>query len=278
MNGASEEATRMVGRCRYARVARLVNFVSLLLLLRLLSGELARERALLKKSKTSLALSEALLDNLVVLLSKSLRLGNAAFLLLLLSTLASDASRSNKTLNLGVSVSGVGLTGLLVDALDGAANDEAAEILLLVKLQELAQGGSALGVVGLGAVDVGETIDFLSTLLNNDEVKNGDLGGDNATTNGLALAFTSLAGAVARLTLGEQETNTVLSEDTLLHGETLEIVTTSDLKEVTFPVAAEDSTIDNLGDALLNESANDMLILDVEDLLSARDRVCDVEL
>ncbi len=69
-----------------------------------------------------------------------------------------------------------------------------------------------------------------------------DVGTDDATTNGLALALTGAAGAVARVTLGEKETNTVGEEDTLLHGETLLVVTTTDAEDVTGPLLTEGST------------------------------------
>jgi hypothetical protein len=58
-------------------------------------------------------------------------------------------------------------------------------------------------------------------LLDNDEVEGANVGTDDATTDRLALALTGTAGAVARVTLGKEELDTVGNKDTLLERETL---------------------------------------------------------
>ena len=78
-----------------------------------------------------------------------------------------------------------------------------------------------LGAKALGEDLVGETRDVVLTLLDNDEGEGTDVGANDASSDGLALALSRLAGAVARVALREEELNTVGDEDTLLEGESL---------------------------------------------------------
>jgi hypothetical protein len=56
------------------------------------------------------------------------------------------------------------------------------------------------------------------------------------------------------VTLGHQETNTVGQKNTLLHGETLLIVTTRDTEDVTLELVTERVTRDLLGHTLIIET------------------------
>jgi hypothetical protein len=56
------------------------------------------------------------------------------------------------------------------------------------------------------------------------------------------------------VTLGHQKTNTVRQENTLLHGETLLIVTTRDTENVTLEFVTERITRDFLGHTLIVET------------------------
>lgn len=82
-----------------------------------------------------------------------------------------------------------------------------------------------LGSEALGEDLVGKTGDVGLSLLDDDKGKSADVGSDNASTNGLALALSVLAGAVARVALSEEELDTVGNEDTLLEGESLLLLT-----------------------------------------------------
>jgi len=70
----------------------------------------------------------------------------------------------------------------------------------------------------------------------------------------------------------------VVQQNTLHHGETLLVVTTSDLEDVTLPLVAESVDLNFLGDALVVENAQLALISDVDELLAASSRIGDVEL
>ena len=78
---------------------------------------------------------------------------------------------------------------------------------------------------------------------------------DDTPTNGFAAALARAAGAVARMAVGEQKTNAVRDENTLLHGETLLIVSTGYAEDVAFPFVTEGVTGDFLRDFLVIEDA-----------------------
>jgi hypothetical protein len=114
----------------------------------------------------------------------------------------------------------VGLALLLLGR-NLTTDDELANVVGLVEVEEAADLGGTLGTEALGEDGVGEAGDVSLALLDDDEVEGTDVGTDDATTDGLALALSVLAGAVARVTLGEEELDTVGNEDTLLERETL---------------------------------------------------------
>jgi hypothetical protein len=94
----------------------------------------------------------------------------------------------------------------------------------------------------------------LFTLLDNNEGEDREVGTNDTTTDRLSLALTSAARTVARVTLAQQETDTVGQENTLLHGETLFVVTTRDAENVTLELITEGVTRDFLGHTLIEET------------------------
>jgi hypothetical protein len=155
-------------------------------------------------------------------------------------TLALETLGSNQTLDLG----GLGVFGLALLG-DGTADDELADVILLVETEEAADLGGTLGAESLGDDGVGETGELTLTLLDDAQGKDGEVETGDGTTDGLALALTGAAGAVAAVAIGEEQAGTSGKENTLLHGETLLVVTTSDAEDVTLELIAEGVT-DNL--------------------------------
>lgn len=117
--------------------------------------------------------------------------------------LALQALGSNQTLDLG----GLGLLGLALLG-DSAADDELADIILLVEAEEAADLGGTLGAETLGDDGVGQAGEFTLTLLDDGESEDGKVQTGDGTTDGLALALTGAAGAVAAVALSEEETGT----------------------------------------------------------------------
>ena len=118
-------------------------------------------------------------------------------------TLALQALGSNQTLDLG----GLGLLGLALLG-DSAANDELADVILLVEAEEAADLGGTLGTQALRDDGVSQAGEFTLTLLDNGESEDGEVQTGDGTTDGLALALTGTAGAVAAVALSEEETGT----------------------------------------------------------------------
>lgn len=109
-------------------------------------------------------------------------------------TLVLETLGSNQTLDAG----GLGVVFLAL-AGDSAADDELADVILLVETEETADLGGTLGTETLGDNGVGQTGQLLLTLLDDAEGQDGKVEVGDGTTDGLALALTSAAGAVAAI-------------------------------------------------------------------------------
>lgn len=188
-------------------------------------------------------------------------------------TLALETLGSNQTLDLG----GLGVVGLALTG-DGTTDDELADIILLVETEEAADLGGTLGTKSLGDNGVGETGELTLTLLDDAQGKDGEVEVGDGTTDTLALSLTSAARAVAAVTVGKQESGTSGKENTLLHGETLLVVTTSNLEDVTLEFITEGVAGNFSSHALLHEGTKLALIVNLDDFLRPIGRVGDVEL
>jgi len=92
-------------------------------------------------------------------------------------------------------------------------------------------------------------------LADDNQVKNLDVRGYNAATDGLALALSLPALAVAAGALLEQEADALGSHHTLLHGETLLVITARDLEDVPLELITEGVSRHLLVHALVVELA-----------------------
>jgi hypothetical protein len=168
----------------------------------------------------------------------------------LLSSLALKSDGGDKTLDLG----GLGVGLLLgVLGLNLTTNDELTDIISLVQVEELADVVGTLGSETLGDSSIGQSRDVLFTLLDNHKGEDGQVRVDNASTDGLSLALTSATSTVGGVTLAQEETDTVGKKDTLLHGETLLVVTARDAENVTLELVTDGITGDFSGHTLVHE-------------------------
>lgn len=172
---------------------------------------------------------------------------------------------------------GVGLLALSL-GLNLAADDVLADIVILGEAEETANLGGALGAEALGVDDVGEAGNVVVALLDDGEGKDREVLADDAATDGLALALTGAAGAVARVAVGEEQAGTSREHDTLLHGETLLVVATGDAEDVALELVTDGVAGNLSAHALLHEDGELALILNVDELLAAVGRVGDVQL
>jgi len=79
-----------------------------------------------------------------------------------------------------------------------------ADVVLLAQVKELSNFGGSLGSMSSGLDLIRESRDLFRTFLHNDEVQNGQFGGDDTATHRLALAFTLPSRTITRVALGEQ--------------------------------------------------------------------------
>lgn len=130
-----------------------------------------------------------LLEELVVVLACGLLLQGVALLKGALVPLALQALGGDQALDLGCLPHGLlaSLAGNL------AADDVLADIIVLGKVVQLADLACALGAQAAGLLNIGQSSDLAVTLLQDNEVKNRQVGADNAAADGLALALTAAA-------------------------------------------------------------------------------------
>ena len=146
------------------------------------------------------------------------------------------------------------------------------EMILLVEGEELADAGSTLRTEAAGNVAVGESWELSLALLDNHKVKNLDVGRHNAAANGLALALSLPTRAVAGGTLLKQEADALRRHDTLLHRETLLVIATRDLENISLELFAENITNNLLVHSLVEELTPENISQTVQSELENRSR------
>jgi hypothetical protein len=213
----------------------------------------------------------------VVFSSLSLGLGLLDLLGSRARMLALNGERGDETLNLRrlgllLASGGFELTAVGVDVL--------AHIIFLGQSEELANLARTLRTAEARDFGIRETRDFGVALLDDQQVEHSNILGDNATAASLTAAFTLTAtvAAEAARALGHEQEDTLVGEDTLLHAETLLVVTTHDLEDVTLPFITEFVSFDLVGDSLVVEGTEFVLIRDLDLLLRPGLRVRDVKL
>lgn len=70
------------------------------------------------------------------------------------------------------------------------------------------------------------------TLPDDDQVEDAEVSVDDAAADGFAFALSGATWPVARVTLAEQQTHTAVGQNTLLHGEALLIISSTDAHNV----------------------------------------------
>jgi hypothetical protein len=196
-----------------------------------------------------LALLESESEKLSIFRFSFLAVGNSAVLSGQQSTLALKADRGDQTLDLW----SLGLRLLVALGRELSADDKLSDVVLLAESEHLADLGSSLWSQSLWHSRVGQAWQFSITLLGDDQGEDSHVWSNDATADGLALAFTSAARSVARVTLAEEETDTVWNQHTLLHRETLLVVTTSDLEYVALEFVSDGVSLNFSGHSLVIE-------------------------
>jgi len=212
---------------------------------------------------SSLLLS-VLIKDLVVVNDGLLGSFPSSLLVSLVNSLSSESSISDQSLDLGSLISD-GLAFLF----DLSSDDESSDIIILGQSEELSDSGGSLGSKSLGLLGVSETSNGLFTDLGNGKGDDGKIGSDDTSSDGLSLSFTSSSGSVALSASLHQESDSSLDEDTLLHGETILVVSSGNFESVTLEFVTKTFTVNFLAHSSSVEDGKLLFIVDSEWLLAA---------
>ena len=130
---------------------------------------------------------------------------------------------------------GVRLRTLLLRGRDLATDDVLAHVILLRQVEELADLGGPLRAEALGQDVLRQAGNLVLALLDDHKREDSDIGANDAATDRFALALTGTADTIARVTIAEEEPDTVGDEDALLHRETLLVISASDTEAISLP-------------------------------------------
>jgi hypothetical protein len=129
------------------------------------------------------------------------------------------------------------------------------QLISLVKSKELADASRTLGTKAPRDGGISETRKLALSLLDNNQVQNLDFRRNDAATNALPLPLALPALAIARGSLLQKQAHALGCHDTLLHGETLLVVASRDLEDVTLELIAHNITKNLLVHTLIVELA-----------------------
>jgi len=191
-------------------------------------------------------------------------------------TLTLEHNGGDQTLDLGRLVVVLGLAVLLLAV--GLLDDVLPHVVLLGQVEELADLGGALGTAHAGHVAVGQPGNVDISFLDDHEGKYGHVAIHDAPTDRLSSALSIATWPVARVALGEQESNASLGQHALLHGESLLVVAAGNADDVALPFVADGVDGDLGAHPLLVEDSDLVLVIDFNEFLSPRLREREVQL
>ena len=142
---------------------------------------------------------------------------------------------------------------LLLRTLNLPSYDILPNIVLLRQVKEPSDLRRPLGTKALGEGDISQPRNVVITLLYDNHGQYGNIGANNASTDGLAFALASPPNTVAGVAVGKEKTDTVWDEDALFHRETLFIVATGNTEDIALPLVADRIGGNFLGDLLVVE-------------------------
>jgi len=87
--------------------------------------------------------------------------------------------------------------------------------------------------------DISDARDVLIADLDNGKSQHREVHPDNAATDRLPLSLAIASRSVARVAFGEQQSDTGRMQDTLLHRETLLVVSAGDTDNIALPLVAQ---------------------------------------
>ena len=187
---------------------------------------------------------------------------NGAHLFGLAGTLSLKGQRSHQSLDLRSLVAVLALLGG-----EGTSDNVLANIVLLGKVEQFADVVGTLRTKTTRDRVVGKSLNGVGTDLGNNEVQDGNVLSNDASTDGLALALTGTSLSVGLVSLFAQQTDTGVGQDTLTHRETLLVISSTDAEDVSVELLTQGSSVDLLGHAAFVKGLETLFIIDFDDLL-----------
>ena len=188
--------------------------------------------------------------------------------------LALDAPGGDEALDLGR----LGAELLLALVRELAPDDKLADVVGLVEVKQLADLRRTLGTKTAGADDISDAGELCRSTLDNDEVEDRQVLGNNAPTDRLALHHSLAARPVSLGSRTEQKPRPVGEQHTLDHGETLLVHPAHNLEHIPGKLLTKRVARNLLRDTQVVEVPHLELFLNLDRLLSARRGVSNVQL
>merc|ERR1712173_371414 len=151
----------------------------------------------------------------------------------------------------------------------GPLNDILANVILLGQVEKLPDLAGTLGSQPAGDGVVGQSGDLSLSLLDDGHGEDGEVAVDDAPADRLPLALSILAGTVAGGALLQQEPHPAVGQDTLLHGEALLVVASSDAENISLELISKGVGLNLLAHPLLVKGAHLQLIGNLDELLTS---------
>jgi len=214
-------------------------------------------------------------EQLSVVVGVGLSLGDASALLGFDASGALKDERRDQALDLG----SLSLRLLLTfSQFDGSSYDVLTDVVILGQVKQLPDLSGSLGTETTGDRRVSQTWNIGLSLLDDDEVKNGEIGIDDASSDAPSVTLTSTARTVARVLSTQQKSHTTIGQHALHHGETLLVISTADSEDVSLPLVAQRIAGNLLRHLLVEEDSKFAVILDLDEFLTSRRRISNIQL
>lgn len=221
-----------------------------------------------------------LFQELLVLILSLLGLQDSVSFFFLLDFLGSKSGVGDDSLDLGGFLSLLSAGGLPGSS-DGKLGNQDLSLILVIlvvlDLEVFSDLGGSLRSQSSWLLIVGKSFDFFVSLLGDGDSEDSDIRIDDASSDGLSLSLSGSSGSVAGVSLGHEDLGSSLGEDTLFHGESLFVVSSSNLEDISLVLISEAISWHFLSHSLVKEDGAFLIIIDFDDLLSSSLWATDVE-
>jgi len=161
---------------------------------------------------------------------------------------------------------------------DGSSDDILTDVVVFGQIEQLPDLSGSLRTETTRDGGISQAWDFSLSFLDDDEVENGEIGINDTTSDASSVTLSGAARAVARMLGPEQKTNATVGQHTLHHGETLLVISAADSEDVSFPLVAQRIAGNLLRHLLVEENAKFAIILDLDEFLTSRRRISNIQL